>query len=113
MVESMRNTISIQLLHLSPDVSDKPLRTLMSFMSIFYKANLQSRIIKNEDFYIEVISQEFDPKEEMIKHLHNKMKGKNYLDFTNYPWLLEPAYKSLLIKEESDIEMSKEIKNDI
>lgn len=110
-VENFQNIISIQIITNSGDISY--VKNLILFTKILFEANKISHIISNENFYVETISQEEDPREEYIKWLENKYENKNEFTYIDYPWILECAFKSRILEEESRYEMNKEIKNDI
>jgi len=110
-VENFSNIISIQII--TNDEDTGYLKGLIMFTKILFEANKISHIISYEDFYVETISQEKEPKEEYLIWLENKYKNTNEFTYTDYPWILECEFKAKILDEESEYEMRKEIKNDM
>lgn len=110
MLEALQNIISIQIVTTNDQAY---IKYLLVLSKIFFEANKISKVLSLEDFYIETITQEEDSKEEYAKWLENKLKGTENFTYVDYPWVLEPAFKSYILKEESDYEMTKEIRADL
>lgn len=104
-VENFSNIISIQIITNSHDTGY--LKNLMQFTKILFEANKISDLVSYEDFYVETISQEVDPKEEFVVWMENKMDNRNEFTYIDYPWILECDFKSIILEVESINEMNK------
>jgi len=104
-VENFSNIISIQVITNSHDTGY--LKNLMQFTKILFEANKISELVSYEDFYVETISQEIDPREEFAVWMENKMENRNEFTYIDYPWILECDFKSIILEVESINEMNK------
>jgi len=103
-VENFSNIISIQVI---TNHDTGYLKNLMQFTKILFEANKISELVSYEDFYVETISQEVDPREEFATWMENKTDNRHEFTYIDYPWILECDFKSIILEVESVTEMNK------
>lgn len=108
---NFKDLISNQVLSSTNDISY--LQNLILFTKVLFEANKLSKVVSHEEFYIETISEEDDPREEYVRWLENKFDDQDEFTFIDYPWILDCSFKAKILQEESKFEMEKEIRDDV
>ena len=87
-------------------IQEKVLKYKCDLLNLFYSINLSTQKVSYDHFYNEVFSEEFDPKMQLAIWIRNKKNGNNErFCIIDYPWMLEVAYKAVILKEESKLDM--------
>lgn len=110
-VENIKNLITTQIMSCTSDLAY--FRNLILFLKFLVEANKISNLVSYEKFYIELISEEEDPREEYLRWLENKYEDREEFTYMDYPWILDCSFKSKILEEESRFEMEREIKADV
>lgn len=110
-LENFKRLIAIQIISNTDDVGH--LTNLILFTKLLYEANKLTGIVSHENFYIELISNEEDAREEYTRWLENKYEDKDEFTYMDFPWILNCSFKSKILEEESKYEMEREIRSDL
>lgn len=98
------DTMEMMLLGLTSVIDHSDLIPFLEFLGIFHKANKKKNIIPAEEFYIEVITDEANFKEQVRTWILNKKNNTRKFTFIDYPWVLECAYKAKILEIECQLE---------
>ena len=119
LVDNMRNKISSKFLsnQIEPEEFEmdveppdhsvlKPFLVLMGYL---HKINIKKSIIPNEEFYVEVVTEEADLGEQIQIWWNNKKQKREDFTFIDYPWILECACKAKILDVECRIERDRDM----
>jgi len=87
--------ISEQILANTNDINY--LQNLILFTKVLFESNKLTHIVSHEEFYIETIAEEDDPREEYARWLDNKFDDADEFTFIDYPWILDCAFKAKIL----------------
>jgi hypothetical protein len=110
-LENFKTLITVQIVTNTDDIGY--LTNLILFTKLLFEANKNSNIVDHDSFYIEIISNEEDAREEYIRWLENRFDDRDDFTYIDFPWILNSSFKAKILEEESKYEMEKEIRTDL
>lgn len=119
LVDHMRNKISSKFLinNIEPEEFEMDiepadhsiLKPFLILLGYLHKINVKRSIIPNEEFYVEVITEETDIADQIQTWWNNRKHKREDFTFIDYPWILECAYKSKILDVEGRIERDRDM----